>query len=213
MFKRMTLAPISAIAVMVAPVVLLSASATLLTAVLSSYSIVTTRVLRISKERVGILSGPAADRERLTEIDDEMPMMLRRVGRLKVAAAVLYSAIAFLVLGVIAIGVADASGSLVFAYLALSLVLAGTVALFSAVVVAVGLVFRSDDASSYQAKRSRKLGHLAAPEPPGTRKATSRPLRGPVPKGDRRCIGAGSSTNHGNTKLAQPSRGPWAACR
>lgn len=173
MTRRMSIASVSAISVMVAPVVLLSASATLLTGVLNAYANVTNRVFRMTRERVGALSGPSgellgaasvpdADRERLIEIDEQMPMVLRRARRLRMAAIVLYCDLAFLVLGVIAIGVADTSDSPAFGDAALGLVLAATVALFSAVALAAALLFRSNDALEYEASRTRKLTRSAA---------------------------------------------------
>jgi hypothetical protein len=62
------------------------------------------------------------------------------------------------VAGVIVIGVAEVSGSVAVAYAALALVLAGAMALFAAVALAVGILVRSADTVTYEAQRTRGLG-------------------------------------------------------
>jgi hypothetical protein len=62
------------------------------------------------------------------------------------------------VAGVIVIGVAEVSSSLAVAYAALALVLAGAVALFAAVALAVGILVRSADTVTCEAQRTRRLG-------------------------------------------------------
>jgi hypothetical protein len=164
-----TLAPISAISAMVAPVVLVTSGVVLLGGAINAYGLVADRLFRLTRERVGILSGPdgelldvaslpAADSERLTEIDAQVPMVLQRVRRLRATAGALYCALGLLVAAVIVIGVAEVSGSLAVAYTALALVLAGAVALFAAVALAVGILVRSADTVTYEAQRTRGLG-------------------------------------------------------
>jgi hypothetical protein len=163
------LGPITAISAMVAPVVLITVGGVLVAGILNAYGFVADRLFRLTRERVGILGGPEGelldratvppvDRERLTEIDAELPMVLRRIRRLRDTAGALYCALAFLVAGVILIGVAVTSGSLTWAYAALALVLAGTVTLFAAVALAAGMLIQSTDAATYEARRTRRLG-------------------------------------------------------
>ncbi len=93
----------------------------------------------MNRERLDILTGtagtllsaaevPPAGGERLTQIDTQLPMLLRRHRLLHNAVLVINAGVAVLVLSVIAIGVAvtgrSAAGT---AALALVLVLAGTV--------------------------------------------------------------------------------------
>jgi hypothetical protein len=108
------LGPITAISAMVAPVVLITVGGVLVAGILNAYGFVADRLFRLTRERVGILGGPEGelldratvppvDRERLTEIDAELPMVLRRIRRLRDTAGALYCALAFLVAGVILI--------------------------------------------------------------------------------------------------------------
>ncbi|HSZ40082.1 MAG TPA: DUF2721 domain-containing protein [Trebonia sp.] len=72
---------------------------------------------------------PPADRERLAQIDTQLPMLLLRHRLLHNAVLLIYIAVAVLVLSVIAIAVAVTRHSTAAGTAALTLVLAGTVVL------------------------------------------------------------------------------------
>jgi len=165
----MALEPISAIAAMVTPVVLITTGGILAAGFLNIYGGIADRMLRLTQERVGILRGPSgqlldvadlppADHERLTEIDRQIPSVLRHFRRLRDAAAVVFSGIGLLALSVIAIAIAVSAGSMTFAYVALGFVVAGTVALFGGVAIGTSLLLRSADMVEYTARRARELG-------------------------------------------------------
>jgi hypothetical protein len=97
----MSLSPVSAIADMVAPVVLITLGTIFANGLLSTGIAVRDRIFALNRERRGILRGPhgemldedsvpPSDRERLTEIREEVPMMLRRVGRIRNAVLIIW---------------------------------------------------------------------------------------------------------------------------
>jgi Protein of unknown function (DUF2721) len=163
--ERMTLGPISAISAMVAPVVLITVGGLVVNGIVLAWNQVTSRVFDLTHERATIVSGPRgelldapdlpeADRRRLAEIDEEVAMMARRVSSLRRVAVMLNGAIALLVLSVIGIGVAVVAHSLTLAYIALALVLAGTVTEFAGVITATSVAVRGDAAVQHAASRA-----------------------------------------------------------
>jgi hypothetical protein len=157
---------------MVSPAILITTGGILSAGLLNAYGTVTNRMTGLTHERLGILSGqdgqlleaaalPAADHERLTEIDNEMPLVMRRIRRLRNAGILLYLGVGLVVLSVIAIAISVTSSSQAFGYVALSLVLAGTVAEFGGTTAAAVALLRSADAVSYEAMRTRRLGQQA----------------------------------------------------
>ena len=167
-YQRMSLSPVSAISVMVAPVVLITVGGLLASGQMGAYSEVADLLLQLNREKLRILGGPQGkvlnedevpeiDRRRLDQIRFEMPLVVRRIQRIRNAGIAFVSGVGFLVLSVIAIAVAVTAGSQAFGYAALALVLSGTVAEFVGVVLAVVLLVRSYDALLYEAKRTAKL--------------------------------------------------------
>lgn len=165
----MRLAPISTISDMVAPVVLIITCASILGGLLAGHDSAKERLFAMSHERLDLLSGPKGelldvasvperDRERIAVIDAQLPIFLVRVQRIEKATALVYAAMALLVLGVIAIGLAGAADSDDLAWAALGLVLSGVAVLFVGIVGAVGLLIRAHAAASYEANRTRRLG-------------------------------------------------------
>jgi Protein of unknown function (DUF2721) len=108
---------VTAVQAMVAPVVLITTAAILSGALLTMYGSVNDRMRAMDHERLQILTGadgtllvaaavPPGGRERLTQIDTQLPMLLCRHRLLHNAVLLIYAGVAVLVLSVIAIGVA-----------------------------------------------------------------------------------------------------------
>jgi len=160
---------VNAISDMVAPVVLLTVGSMITNGLLNAYSGVSDRLREMTRERIALRTGSdgevldiaevaAVGRERLAEIDHQVPMILRRLHRVRIAMLLIYSAIALVCLGIIAIAVAVSEESESFGQAALGLVLAGTALLLIGVVVAVVSLASSADALTYAIDRSRTLG-------------------------------------------------------
>lgn len=167
--RQVTMTAVNAISDMVAPVVLLTVGGMLTNGLLSAYSGVSDRLREMTRERIEIRSGPdgkvldpakvaAVGRERLAEIDHQVPMILRRLQRARIALLLIYIAIAIFGLSIIAIAVAVSEESEAFGQAALGLVLAGTVVLLVGIVVAAISLVSSADAITYAIERTRSLG-------------------------------------------------------
>ena len=103
---------IRAIEAMVAPVVLITAAAVLSGGVLTVFGSVNDRMRAMTAERLGLLVGsdgrlhaigdlPPGTRERIKQIDQQLPMLLRRHHLLRIAVQSIYLGIAALVASVI----------------------------------------------------------------------------------------------------------------
>jgi Protein of unknown function (DUF2721) len=163
------LTTVTAIQAMVAPVVLITTAAILSGALLSMYGSVNDRMRAMNRERLGILTGaegtllsaaevPASGRERLTQIDTQLPMLLRRYRLLHNAVLLIYAGVAVLVLSVIAIAVAVTNRSGAAGTAALVLVLAGTVVLLGGLLSAARSIMISMDAIDYEVRRALSVG-------------------------------------------------------
>jgi Protein of unknown function (DUF2721) len=163
------LTAISAVQAMVAPVVLITAAALLSGALLAMYGSVNDRMRAMSHERLDILTGadgtllPTAQaspsgRERLTQIDAQLPLLLRRHRLLHDAILLIFGGVAVLVLSVIAIGVAVTNRSGGIGVAALVLVLVGTMTLLTGLLFAARSIMVSMDAVHYEVQRALSLG-------------------------------------------------------
>jgi len=164
-----SLSPVSAISDMVAPVVLITAAAILGNGLLTAGAAVADRIFALNRERMGILGGPHGemldedsvpprDRERLTQIRDELPLMIRRVRRIRTAVLIIWIAIGLLMLSVAAIAVAVTARSESFAFTALALVIAGVAGVFAGIATVIGPLARSADALIDETRRTGVLG-------------------------------------------------------
>lgn len=144
----MSLSPLSAIADMVAPVVIITLAAFLSNGLLATATTLGGRVLPMDRERMGILRGPRGemldedsvppvDRERLTQIRNDTLLIVRRIRHLRTAVPIIWIAIGLLVLSVAAIAAAATAHSEPFAFTALALVLAGVAAVFAGMATAI----------------------------------------------------------------------------
>jgi Protein of unknown function (DUF2721) len=164
-----SLTSISAIEAMVAPVVLITSAALLTGALLAMYNSVHDRVRAMDHERMEILTGatggvlpvadvPAMGRERLAQIDTQLPRLLRRHRLLHHAVLLIFASIAVLVLSVIVIAAAVTDDSGAVGIAALVLVLAGTVTLLGGLFFAARSIMVSAGAIDYEADRTLALG-------------------------------------------------------
>ena len=165
----MKLTAIVAIEVMVAPVVLITSAALLFGALLAMYTSINDRMRGMTRERREILteptgtvlssaSVPASGRERLTQIDTQLPMLLRRHRLLHDAVFLIVAGVAVLVLSVVAIAVAVTNRSGPVGTVALVLVVAGTVTILGGLLLATQSIMISAEAIDYEVKSSLTLG-------------------------------------------------------
>jgi len=101
---------------------------------------------------------PPGSRERLTQIDTQLPKLLRRHRLLHDAVLIVYAGVAVLVLSVITIGIAVTASPGAAGTAALVLVLAGTVMLLRGLLSAARSIIISTDAIDYEVKRTVSLG-------------------------------------------------------
>jgi hypothetical protein len=165
----MTPTAVTAVQAMVAPVVLVTTAAILTGALLTMYSSIDARMRAMNNERLQILTDEAGallsagglsgtGRERLSQIDHQLPLLLRRHRLLHNAILVIFAGVSVLVLSVIAIGIAVTSSSDTFGTLALALVLFGTVTLLAGLLLAARSIMISQDAIDYEVARALSLG-------------------------------------------------------
>lgn len=141
-----------------APVVMVNASAQILNGLLGYYSTLNDRMRRLSHERLELLR-PAPDAltvERLQEIDTELPGMLHRHGMMRSAILLMSIAIALYVTTMLLIGVA-AFGAGWVEMLALGMFLLSTVLMLFGVLFKVLEVHSSHDAVAFEVERIRGL--------------------------------------------------------
>ena len=165
----MTPTAVTAVQAMVAPVVLVTTAAIFSGALLTLYSSIDARMRAMDKERLEILTDNAggllsrvdlssSHRERLSQIDHQLPLLLRRHRLLHNAVLLIFAGVSVLVLSVIAIGIAVTSSSDPAGTAALVLVLFGTVTLLAGLVLAARSIMISQDAIDYEVKRALSLG-------------------------------------------------------
>src|SRR6516164_6869272 len=111
--QRMSLSPVSAISDMVAPVVLITMGVIFSNALMNFTTAFADRVLAMDRERLGILRGPHVemldedsvppnDRERVRQISDVTPRLVKRIEQSRAAIIIVWVAIGLLVLSVAA---------------------------------------------------------------------------------------------------------------
>jgi Protein of unknown function (DUF2721) len=160
---------VSAITDMVAPVVLMTLVTIFGNGLITVSASIRDHIFRLNRERLEILRGPHGemlaedslppiDRERLTQIRHQMPVLMRRVRRVSTAILISWISIALLVLSVAAIAVAVTAHSEAFAFTALALVLAGVAGVFAAVATMVGPRARWLEIVTDETSRTEELG-------------------------------------------------------
>ena len=152
----MSLSPVSAIADMVAPVVLITLTTIFANGLLTVAATLGGGVLALEREREGILAGshgevldeesvPPIDRRRLRRIATEMPLMIGRVWLMRRAVFIMWIAIGLFVLSVAAIAVAVTARSEAFGFVAVALVLAGVAGMFAGIATVIVPLARPGD--------------------------------------------------------------------
>jgi hypothetical protein len=170
--RSVKLAAIAAIDAMVAPVVLITATAILSNGVLTISGAVNDRMRTMNRERFEILTGPAgtllpvdrvpaSGQERAAEIDHQLPLLKRRHRLLHSAVLLLYISVAVMVLSIITIAIAVTSASTAAATAALVLILTGMTGILAALVFVARSIILGTGAIDYEVDRSLSLG---APE-------------------------------------------------
>lgn len=159
----------NAISAMVAPVVLLTTGGLLSNGLLTVYNSINDRIREMTRERIEILSGPEGEilersgvrpsgLERLTQIEEQLPRLLRRHQLTRTSLLTIYLAIAVLGLSILIIALAVSEDSESIGRAALGLVLAGTACLISGLAVAATSLAKSADAIPYAVERTQALG-------------------------------------------------------
>lgn len=159
-----------AISLIIAPVVLISSCAILLGGLLSRYESISARMRAMNKERLELLrdtgkslataleSADEFTRERLREIDTQLPILLHRHLLVRNAVLSAYSAILILVVSMLVIAAAVLTHSGTAAFGALAVFLLGTVALLVCVFITTIEVRRSHLDVMYEVRRVLDLG-------------------------------------------------------
>jgi len=159
---------ISAIQAMVAPAVLITTSAILAGGLSSIYGSVNDRMRSMTAERLDLRTstngtfGDLGDslprtRERIAEIDTQLPWLLRRHRLLGHAVLLCYAAALGLVLSVISIAIAVGTHSVGVGVAAVILVLGGVVTLLIGLGFAARATIISRDAIDYEVLRVLSL--------------------------------------------------------
>jgi hypothetical protein len=154
---------------MVAPVVIITLAAIFANGLLAGGLTVAGRISELNQQRLDILGGqhgeildensvPPISRERLTQIRDQMPLLIRRSRGIRRAVLIAWIATGLLTLSVAAIAVAVTARSEAFAFTALALVMAGVACVFAAIAAAIIPLARSADPAVKEAKRTGMLG-------------------------------------------------------
>jgi hypothetical protein len=161
---------IQTIQLIIAPVVLVTACAILLAGIQSRYAAVNDRLRLLTRERLDLFRRDDDSRlvpppssnvyavERLTEIDAQVPGLLRRHRLIRDSLVLIYVAVAIFLLSMLTIAVAVALQPPIFAVLALGLFLLATMALLAGVILSIADVWLSHHALDFEVNRVMNLG-------------------------------------------------------
>jgi hypothetical protein len=164
-----TLTAVNTINDMVAPVVLLTVGGMVSNGLITIYNDIDNRMRDMTRERLEIWRGPAGQvldpdgvpaigQERLTEIGEQLPMLLRRLKLTRLSVLTIYVALVVLGLSIVVIALAVALDDEIVGRVALGLVLAGTITLLLGLGVAAMSLAKSAKAISYEVERTTKFG-------------------------------------------------------
>jgi hypothetical protein len=149
------------IQLILAPVVMITACAITLGALINHYQAVNDRLRAMTHERLELLRGKLDHdnvvRERLKEIDHQVPVLLRRHRLVRNAVLAIDTAIVDFVACMLGIAVATISGSPIVAIGALGLFLLGTLIMLAGVVLSAIEIAESHDALAYEARRVESI--------------------------------------------------------
>ncbi|NJR58367.1 MAG: DUF2721 domain-containing protein [Cyanobacteria bacterium CRU_2_1] len=152
------------IQLIIAPVVLITACAIIQGSVLGRFMYVGQRMRSLVSERLTLLHSDkmedAFSRERLQEIDRQIPLLKHRHRLLQRGVLLIYSAISIFLISMFAIALSVASNLGGIAALALMLFLFGTCLLFGGVIFASQEIRMSHRAICYEADRVTSLSQF-----------------------------------------------------
>ena len=166
-----------AIQLILAPVVMVTSCAILVGGLLTRYSEINVRMRALTRERLDLLragddtltltalAGDQFKSERLSEVDTQLPELLRRHELVHRSVLAIYLAIVIFLLSMLAIALAIVPNSSLMAAVALFVFLAGTLVVLYGVLLISVEVRRSSDAVSYEVTRVLRLG--GSPSDPG----------------------------------------------
>jgi hypothetical protein len=157
-------APLRAVGIILAPVVVVTSAAIVANGVLSMYGSVNDRMRAMAAERLELLgpdlTAPHTPRvaERLNELDRQLPKLLHRHRLLRDAVLLIYAAIVVVVIAMFLVAVAVTANAAWSATAALWVLLTGTVVLAGGLVETLRSVRSSDDAVDAEVRRVLELG-------------------------------------------------------
>ncbi len=143
-----------------APVVMVSACALMLNGLLSHYAAINDRLRLLARERLDLLRQPALDallRERLDEIDTQLPELLHRHRLMRSAVLVIYSAIAIFIVDMLVIALATVTQALWLLTSIVVVFLLGTLGLLLGVILATWEIRASHRAIDFEVQRVLSL--------------------------------------------------------
>lgn len=158
------------IQIILAPVVMITSCAIIVGGVLTQYSAINDRLRALARERLDLLTtsdgslslsqtlAHPAHAERLSEIDVQIPLLIRRHGLVRNAALALYSAITILVVSMFTIALAILQSVAALRDVALVIFLLGTACALVGVALMAYEVRISHDAIHYEFQRVLDLG-------------------------------------------------------
>jgi len=165
------------IQLILAPALMVSACGILLTGMLGHYGTINDRIRRLTAERLELSQLQPAEghetlaRERLTEIDHQVPMLIGRHRQVHYAILLAYTAVAILVVSMFVIAAAALSDSSATGTFALFVFLVGTAAVMGSAVFMALEVRSSHQAVSYEGMRVIDLACAWTGPPVGQRVA------------------------------------------
>ena len=158
------------IQLILAPVVMVTACAILVGGILSHYAAINDRLRALTRERLDLLHGPdgslsnlfassdAFRKERLQEIDRQLPHLAKRLNLIHHALLAVYGAILVFVLSMFVIAFAVLGNSSALSSAALTVFLVGTAAMLVGVVFVALEISQSNDAIQYEVHRVMQIG-------------------------------------------------------
>lgn len=159
-----------AIATIIAPVVMITACAILISGMLAQYAQINDRLRAFARERLGLLrtddgglaqvaelSG-AYTQERLRELDTQIPRLLRRYRMVHNAVLTMYCAVLLYIVTMFAIGVAYSEHSSGWATAALLIFLAGMATMLAGIGMQALYVYGANASVQYETQRILDLG-------------------------------------------------------
>jgi hypothetical protein len=161
---------IQTIQLVIAPAVMITACAILLAGIQSRYAAVNDRLRLLARERLDLFRRDDDTRlappppanvyaiERLTEIDAQVPGLLRRHRLIRDSLVLVYVAVAIFLLSMLTIAAAAALQPPLVAALALGLFLLATASLLAGVILTTADVWLSHLALQYEVNRVMGLG-------------------------------------------------------